>query len=83
MSQPIISFHDISFSYDTSSGLLIAGLTVRFPVGWTGIVGANGAGKTTVLKLATGQLKPYRGSAQSRSRYPHVLHQIFRSLGGS
>ena len=39
-----------------------AGKGEDFPVGWTGIVGANGVGKTTLLKLATGALEPHQGT---------------------
>ena len=57
-------FQDVSFSYDTASRPLFDGLTAHFPEGWTGIVGANGVGKTTLLRLATGDLAPRRGSVQ-------------------
>ncbi len=33
--------------------------------GWTGVVGANGAGKTTFLKLATGLIKPDNGTVMA------------------
>jgi len=40
---------------------LIEGLACHFAPGWTGVVGANGAGKSTILKLATGLLEPDAG----------------------
>ncbi len=54
-------FERVSFRYDAMHEPLFVNLSVSFPVGWTGIVGANGAGKTTVLKLATGMLEPVEG----------------------
>jgi macrolide transport system ATP-binding/permease protein len=59
-----VIFHNVSFTYDTASVPLLTGLMAHFPVGWTGIVGANGSGKTTVLRLATGDLVPQRGAVQ-------------------
>ena len=60
-----ILFHNLSFSYPTASADLFADLTLHFPVGWTGVVGANGAGKTTILRLANGELKPLAGHVQT------------------
>ncbi len=40
---------------------MIADLSVHLNQGWTGVVGANGVGKSTVLKLATGGLEPQKG----------------------
>ncbi len=56
-----VEFQNVSFFYDTASTPLLERLSGRFPVGWTGIVGANGVGKTTLLKLATGVLEPRMG----------------------
>ncbi|UCG52834.1 MAG: ABC-F family ATP-binding cassette domain-containing protein [Candidatus Latescibacterota bacterium] len=59
-----IDFDDVFFAYDAMSTSLIEGLTCRFPVGWTGIIGANGVGKTTLLRLATGILAPDGGEVR-------------------
>lgn len=57
-----LRFHDVSFTYDSSSPPIFHGLEADFPEGWTGILGANGTGKTTLLLLAVGMLKPLNGS---------------------
>ena len=59
-----LSFREVSFEYQGSSSPLLKDLTVHFPTGWTGIVGANGAGKTTILKLACGKLISQKGHVQ-------------------
>jgi macrolide transport system ATP-binding/permease protein len=63
--QPIVAFHDVNFSYESSLETLFSGLTIHFPEGFTGIVGANGAGKSTLLKLVTGSIEPGSGSIQN------------------
>lgn len=61
MTAKFVSFENVSFSYESMSGPLVEGLDASFPEGWSGIVGSNGAGKTTVLKLACGLLEPGEG----------------------
>ena len=64
MSHPQIIFHNVSFAYETASAPLFTHLTAHFQTGWTGVVGVNGAGKTSLLRLATGELSPQRGTVQ-------------------
>ena len=56
-----IVFQNLSFTYDKATQTLFHDLSVHFTRGWTGIVGANGVGKSTILKLATGALEPQQG----------------------
>jgi ATPase subunit of ABC transporter with duplicated ATPase domains len=63
-----ITFHKVSFGYESMSAPLFQGLSLRFSAEWTGVVGANGLGKTTLLKLAAGILKPQAGTVQRPSR---------------
>ena len=62
MNDEYIRFRDVSFTYDSMTSLLIEELSFDLARGWTGIIGANGAGKTTILKLATGEISPQKGS---------------------
>lgn len=57
----MLQFIDVSFSYDASPDILFDSLDFHFTRGWTGIVAANGAGKTTILQLAAGILQPHSG----------------------
>lgn len=60
-----VVFNDVSFLYETSKAVLLNSLSVGFGQGWTGVIGANGSGKTTFLKLATGLLLPSSGNVSS------------------
>jgi ATPase subunit of ABC transporter with duplicated ATPase domains len=59
-----VEFQNIFFSYEAMTSPLLTALSCRFPCGWTGVVGANGVGKTTILKLATGVLEPVSGDVR-------------------
>ncbi|HEY9161882.1 MAG TPA: ATP-binding cassette domain-containing protein [Desulfomonilia bacterium] len=61
MPESFLSFNDVSFTYDALADMLISGMSASFPNGWTGIVGANGVGKSTILKLASNELTPLKG----------------------
>jgi ATPase subunit of ABC transporter with duplicated ATPase domains len=61
----LLRFLDVSFSHENASSELFRGVTVHFSQGWTGIVGANGTGKTTLLRLACGELSPQQGQIQA------------------
>ena len=62
MSRHCLAFEKISFGYESAVELLLRDLSIRFTAGWCGIIGPNGSGKTTILRLATGELKPASGA---------------------
>lgn len=55
-----IRFQNVSFSH-LATIPLIKDLTIHLERGWTGIVGANGMGKSTLLDLIAGTLQPQDG----------------------
>ncbi len=60
--QPVVRFHGVCFSYpDGGASVNNLEMTV-YPGELVGIVGQNGAGKTTATKLLNGLLKPSSGS---------------------
>ena len=65
MSQATVLFQKVSFGYDTASVPLLTDVSLHFPPGWSGIIGVNGCGKTTLLQLAVGKLEPQQGQVQS------------------
>lgn len=83
--QPVI-FYNVSFAYDSAVYSLLEDFSGHFPRGWTGVVGANGTGKTTLLKLACGELIPNQGRvdlpphsvycAQRTDDPPHMLESL-------
>jgi len=59
----MISFHKVSFFYRDPFHPVFNGLTLSFDTDWkTGLVGRNGRGKSTFLKLLAGSLQPREGA---------------------
>lgn len=52
---------DIHFTYEDAPAPALAGVTITFPEGWTGITGVNGSGKSTLMRIAVGELAGFTG----------------------
>ena len=63
----ILSMTDVDFTYPGAAKPQLTNVTIRCSMSSrVAIVGANGAGKSTMIKLLTGELKPtpwYRAQA--------------------
>ncbi|RDW18674.1 zinc ABC transporter ATP-binding protein [Oceanobacillus arenosus] len=61
MKEPIISMENISYGYDRKT--VLDHISFEIPRGsFMGLIGPNGGGKTTLIKLILGLLKPDKGS---------------------
>jgi len=80
---PAICFEGVSFAYGANPALVDADFDV-YPGDYVCVVGPNGGGKTTLLKLALGLLKPDRGRIRifgetpekARGRIGYVPQQL-------
>ncbi len=61
MNPPVIDIHDLCFSYSGKEVLHEINLSVN-KKDFIAVIGPNGGGKTTLLKLVLGLLKPTRGN---------------------
>ncbi len=59
----------------------LSDLEVAFPSGITGLLGANGAGKSTTLSLAAGLIRPSRGTVRVHDADPRTTPSVFRRVG--
>lgn len=56
-----LHLNSIIYEYPSATEPILNGVSVTFKSGWTGIIGDNGCGKTTLARIATGQLQPESG----------------------
>ena len=57
-----LNLSNIEYCYPLAEEPILRGITVTFPQGWTGDVGDNGCGKTTLARIACGRIVPDAGS---------------------
>ncbi len=62
MNRSILTFDSVAFRYQADGNMVLTNLSLEIPSGSvTSILGPNGVGKTTLLYLALGWLKPHKG----------------------
>jgi ATPase subunit of ABC transporter with duplicated ATPase domains len=67
--------HNLSFAWP-SGEIAIAGLDCAFPDTTTGLVGRNGVGKSTLLRLIAGDLSPSGGSVARPERIGYLPQHL-------
>lgn len=76
MKKDVILIKDMSFTYDTHPALENVNISIP-ELEMVGIVGPNGGGKTTLLRLMLGLLKPGSGTITVLGTTPeHAAHHI-------
>ncbi len=66
-----LRLQNLSFSYSDRAPLF-RDVTLHLTPGWTGLVGANGSGKTTFLRLVRGELEPQGGQLCCQPAAPRI-----------
>jgi zinc transport system ATP-binding protein len=85
---PLITLHDVSFSYNGEPTLEHITLDV-LPGDYVGVIGPNGGGKTTLIKLMLGLLQPKNGTIklwdadQSEFKQWHKIGYVPQRAGTS
>ena len=78
-SENLVEIQELNFTYDVRP--VLQGINMRFPRGKVvAIMGLSGCGKTTLLRLIGGQLKPSSGQVQVAGQTIHELDRegLFR-----
>ena len=70
--EPLVQIRDLNFSYDSRK--ILSGINLSIPRGKVvAIMGSSGCGKTTLLRLIGGQLRPSAGEVRVDGQ---VVHQL-------
>lgn len=70
----VIAIKDLSFSYEET--LVLEDISIEIQAGeFVGIFGPNGGGKTTLLKLLMGFLKPKKGTVEIFGEHPKTVRK--------
>ena len=79
-----ISLLNVDFAYDGSQENVFENFNISFDTNWRlGLIARNGRGKTTLLKLLAGELKPLKGSVHCPSAItPVMFPPVLKSLTG-
>jgi zinc transport system ATP-binding protein len=74
--EKVIELEDVWVRYGNQTILEAINLELKEPNGLLGIIGPNGGGKTTFLKVLLGLLKPYKGSVKIFGKSPEKSRDL-------
>ena len=57
-----LTLSGVTYAYPSSVQPILSNVSVAFPEGWTGLLGDNGCGKSTLARIACGIIRPDAGS---------------------
>jgi ATPase subunit of ABC transporter with duplicated ATPase domains len=72
---PSLVCHSLSFSWPSGEPVF-TDLDATFPTGTTGLVGRNGVGKSTLLRILAGELSPTSGSFSGPETVGYLPQQL-------
>jgi ATPase subunit of ABC transporter with duplicated ATPase domains len=72
---PALVCHHLTFAWPTGE-VVFADLDVAFPDGLTGLVGRNGVGKSTLLRILAGELTPTAGHVTGPATVGYLPQQL-------
>ncbi len=75
MPAPVLSLSSLTFAWPDGTAVF-AGLDLQVPRGRSALVGDNGTGKSTLLRLAAGDLAPTSGSVSVHGRLGHLPQDL-------
>lgn len=61
-----LTFNHLTFTYPASAEPVLADVSATLPAGWTGLVGDNGCGKSTLARVLCGLVTPDGGTVAPR-----------------
>lgn len=79
--KPVLALKDVFYRYSEDAPWVLRNLRLELPAGIHAVVGGNGCGKTTLLKVIAGTLSPTRGRVRNElARSQALLPQNPKAL---
>ncbi|WP_313811224.1 ABC-F family ATP-binding cassette domain-containing protein [Glutamicibacter sp.] len=73
--QSSVVFNHLTLRWPDGSSVL-SDITAAFSPGTTGLIGANGTGKSTLLKLISGEVKPTSGTVETTGHVGYLPQEL-------